>query len=217
MQEVYHIKHKKFLLNSLKDTYPYIYFSHHSFRFSLESGLVIISKEKLENVSFHQFKHKCLEEKLFAQAGFASFVKENSLYVNVHLTAGGLSGPESKKTEIIRAFQIEELLEYIGSFNLKTKFIIGDLNCGPDVSIDNFLLFLNNGFNQSSNTIYTWDPENILNKNGIHSHCPKQSIDHILIKGVDNFKTEILFNKPEIKVKNSLVTLSDHYGIILDL
>ena len=217
LQEVYHIKHKDFLKKSLQNIYPFIYYSHHSFRFSLESGLVVLSKEKLDDIHFCQFKSKCLEEKLFAQAGFVSFIKDNSLFFNVHLTAGGLSGPESPKTEKIRELQIKELLTYSNKFELQRKFIIGDLNCGPEVSSQNYSYLLESGFNKSKNHLYTWDPENILNKNGIHAHCPKQSIDHILIQGLSNFETEICFTQADIDVENQKVTLSDHYGISLNL
>src|SRR5690606_2361149 len=67
LQEVYHIKHKKFLEESLKKHYPYYFYIHKGYRFKVENGLVIFSKFPLNETKLIPFQSVRLEEKFFAQ------------------------------------------------------------------------------------------------------------------------------------------------------
>mgnify|MGYP003682944241 FL=1 len=111
---------------------------------------------------------------------------------NVHLTAGGIVGPESKKAEKLRSHQVEQLLKDAENNSSEFSIILGDLNCGPKVSSMNFSAFEAAGFTGFGDNIQTWDPKNSLNIDGIHKHCPSQCIDRIL------------FND---KIKNLLLTV----------
>ncbi len=73
---------------------------------------------------------------------------------------------------------------------------------------------LTNGFINLSSDLCTWDPKNPLNINGIHAHCPPQSIDHIMTNMIVTSKSQQCFEDPVVEVKNrEKVTLSDHYGV----
>jgi endonuclease/exonuclease/phosphatase family metal-dependent hydrolase len=105
---------------------------------------------------------------------------------------------------------------------IKDNIIVGDFNCGPNVSINNYNKFHEAGFLSLDSEINTWDPKNPLNINGIHKDCPEQSIDHILINSKFSLKSEssslkVIFKDANIITQKMAVTLSDHYGISLEL
>ena len=226
LQEVYRIKHKDFLIEKLSKTYPYSFHVHKGFRFSMENSLMIFSKVPFGEFSLHDFKRTRVEEYLFAKTGYLKMnIKIGDLKVglyNVHFTAGGLLGPEHKKAEELRSHQIDQLLNDIKQNGITDNIIVGDFNCGPNVSINNYNKFLEAGFISLDSSINTWDPKNPLNINGIHKDSPEQSIDHILINCEFSLKSEssnlkLIFKEANIITQKMAVTLSDHYGISLEL
>ena len=217
LQEIYHVDHKQFLVREVIDKYPFIHYVHKGFRFSMENGLMFLSKTPLNNVKQISFKNTRIEEYLFAQTGYAKFelYRDNKTYFvyNIHLTAGGILGPEHKKTDQLRSHQIEQLLSDIEDDECDGHILVGDFNCGPGVSDINYKAILRGGFKNISCNTMTWDPKNPLNINGIHKNCPPQSIDHIMVNFACENETKLCFNQPLVSSKIGDISLSDHYGI----
>lgn len=228
LQEIYSLRHKRLLAGRLGKLYPHYYFTHYSYKLSLENGQMIFSKVPLTNTSFYRFKNKLWEENLLSAMGFLmadiSFGGEAYSIMNVHFTAGGLRGPQSAKAEAIRARQIDELFKLIPA--QKPTIVLGDFNCGPKTSKTNFSRLTENQklvhFNDRLET--TWDPENYLNKDSFHAHCPPQCIDHIFfspeaLNHITEAKHQVVFKQPTVKVSDKipLISISDHNGVLADL
>ena len=209
LQEIYHIEHKAFLYEKLKDHYQFIFYEHKGFRFSMENGLMVFSKLPLENFTNITFKATRFEEKVFASTGYQKFTINEYQFIHLHLTAGGILGPEHKSTERLRQSQIQQVLEQVNDMAV----ILGDFNCGPQISEDNYNLFLVNSFKNITSDQMTWDPENPLNKKGIHAHCPPQSIDHIMLNFDCKTTSSLIFDDPQIMTHKGAITLSDHYAL----
>lgn len=214
LQEIYHIDHKFFLSQELKDQYPFIYFEHKGFRLAMENGLMILSKQKLKSFEQFTFKDSRWEEKLFASTGFQIFSLNNIRFYHIHLTAGGILGPEHKQAELLRQNQIQQLVKDISA---QEVIILGDFNCGPTVSVRNYQTIVDAGFMNITSDKITWDPQNPLNSHGIHAHCPPQSIDHVMANFVMNAKSSVCFDDAIVDTKKGKVTPSDHYGVCLDI
>lgn len=212
LQEIYHINHKAFLYEELKADFPFIYFEHKGFRLSMENGLMIVSKKELIDYQQVTFSNTRWEENFFASTGYQKFKLNNLNFFHIHLTAGGLLGPEHKQAELLRKSQIEQLLRDI---DFKNAILLGDFNCGPTVSAGNYQTIVDAKFVNLTSDHHTWDPENPLNINGIHSHCPAQSIDHIMANFEMKTESKICFNEALVKTKKGRVTLSDHYGVFV--
>jgi endonuclease/exonuclease/phosphatase family metal-dependent hydrolase len=217
LQEIYCVDHKQFLCREVIERYPYIHYVHKGFRISMENGLMFLSKTPLNSVKQINFKNIRLEEYLFAQTGYSKFElhrNDKKFFVyNIHFTAGGILGPEHKRSDKLRGHQIEQLLKDISSDNCDGHILIGDFNCGPSVSEINYNALIAAGFKNISSNALTWDPKNPLNSNGIHKYCPPQSIDHIMLNFECEHETKVCFDKANIKSSIGNITLSDHYGI----
>ena len=217
LQEIYHVEHKQFLVREVIDHYPFIHYVHKGYRFSMENGLMFLSKTPLNNVKQISFKNTRIEEYLFAQTGYAKFElhRDNKTYFvyNIHLTAGGILGPEHKKADLLRQSQIVQLLVDIESDKCDGHVLVGDFNCGPGVSDINYKTILRAGFKNISSDTMTWDSKNPLNINGIHKNCPPQSIDHIMVNFDCKTDTKLCFTEALVESKFGKLTLSDHYGI----
>lgn len=104
--------------------------------------------------------------------------------------------------------------------------LIGDLNCGPEASCDNFQYVLDAGYrdtyneihhsftttnsttnSSSSSSSYTWDPKNILNTMGPHKHCPGQRCDHILIPKYNIIMNQYHVQKADILLREPIVPI----------
>lgn len=170
--------------------------------------------------------------------------------INMHATAGRFD-PES--FDEIRETELKEAIEECEKFSSKSKdrhqgraVIVGDLNMGPEQSKPNYDYMIQNGFVDGvlqamgmntkmnanaatevvnpSKILYTWDPTNILNNEGIHNHCPKCRLDHLFLEKDSKFcakKAKVFMEDPFIPVihkgKETDITLSDHYGLLMDL
>mmetsp|Transcript_10451 Transcript_10451/g.16039 ORF Transcript_10451/g.16039 Transcript_10451/m.16039 type:complete len:311 (-) Transcript_10451:244-1176(-) len=164
--------------------------------------------------------------------------------VNLHTTAGGTDDPESDATNKFRESQLKEAIDFLekGSHDGDRKVLIGDLNMSKEVSSCNYEYLCNSGYtdlvhhaeelppktttndNENSDEPFvTWDPENILNKRGPHAKCPGQRCDHVFAEESSNLyvkKAYPMFTDAFIecpKEENLKVTLSDHYGIQVEI
>eukprot|EP00039_Didymoeca_costata_P019973 m.339573 g.339573 ORF g.339573 m.339573 type:complete len:302 (-) comp18871_c0_seq1:187-1092(-) len=169
------------------------------------------------------------------------------MFVNLHTTAGGGVDPESPGTDGTRQSEIDEALSLCRESISKNipGFIIGDLNAGPDASPGNYESILKAGFRdmyleaQEANVLTpgktcTWDPKNPLNVCGVHWYCPPQRCDHLFVpKGPwkvekasvvmtettarTRLKVPLDKEHKKMKVQETAVTPSDHYGLLFDI
>src|SRR5690606_9245018 len=104
----------------------------------------------------------------------------------------------------------------------KLNIIVGDFNCGPDVSFENYEIFLKENFTHLNSKLMTWDPLNPLNVDGIHKYCPPQCIDHVFLNEtasdeLQSYQVTRVFDKPIVKIEKEMLTISDHYGVKVEL
>lgn len=234
LQEIYREKDKQYLISSLKDNYPYYSYYTHSPIIGLNNSFMLFSKEPIIETKFYRFNDNySIDEKYFDNKGIlVSSIKSKEFGMldiyNTHTTAGGLfSHPESKRVDLIRALQIKQLLNLIKVSSYHYSIITGDINAGMGVSEDNYNLIIKNDFIDTFNyknpndIANTWDPKNILNSNGPHKTSPAQRIDHIFIHKTSKFHTvsaEIIFKNPIVPiVNNKMLTISDHYGLLIKI
>lgn len=237
LQEIYKIEDNKFLISRLMDRYPYFAYSRHKNIFRIQNGLLFLSKYPIQKSDFILFENGTIDEYFFACKGVL-FVKlkesplgELEIY-NTHTTAGGaFYHPENKKVDRIRHKQLKQLLNLtkIGS---GLAILVGDFNTGPNVSEENYLEIIQNGFvdcyqsfHKSNDELLevTWDPKNPLNADGPHKTSPPQRIDHVFISKdmKENLiinEAIILFDSAFVEIRKDFkITLSDHYGLLVKI
>lgn len=242
LQEVWRESHAKSLIEALKDKYPYVGRSSVSSWWQLHNGLMLFSKFPITN--FKLIKHAKAEctESIFASKCMQVVELSTSMgpmmIVNMHTTAGGID-PESCNE--IREMELEEAMVECVAFSSRSPahkgraIIVGDLNMGPEESKPNYDFMVGKGYvdavlqaatgdDRDNNSMHTWDPKNILNAEGVHSHCPSCRIDHLFFQQDSQFcvtEASLFMNEAFIPVmhrgKEEKVTLSDHYGVLMNL
>jgi endonuclease/exonuclease/phosphatase family metal-dependent hydrolase len=233
LQEVYEEPHRLFLIERLKEHYPYHFHSRHEGFWGLEDSLMFFSKLPITEKHVIPFDQETLDQELATYKGVMVITvavspnREVVLY-NTRTTAGGLRDPQNKVVENIRASQIHQILKAIvGSRNTNPRIILGDFNSGPETSPGKYNLFKEIGlvdvYAQKHPFMRlfkrTWYPSNPLNVSGPHRHCPPQRIDHIFMREADKKllvarRAEIVFEKQTVAVDaGKKVTLSDHCGL----
>jgi len=231
LQEVYGDSTRRWLAESLKDTYPFAIYPRKKRNFGLENGLMTFSRFPASG-DLELFTDAALDETFFDSKGFLitrhQIAKEVTLNtVNLHTTAGGMFRlPEHRAIDLIRSRQIKQLLTRALSLN-SPLVIAGDLNAGPGVSEKNYQQMLGAGFLSIHDLIHgqtseaTWDPNNTLNSHGPHKICPPQRIDHLFVKSTDlasnrigAVSSTICLKEPIVDIPGQkAVTVSDHFGI----
>jgi endonuclease/exonuclease/phosphatase family metal-dependent hydrolase len=219
LQEVYRKDHCERIIRELG--YPYAIQSRD--RFLLRSGLMVLSKYPLQG-NYIPFSERLIEDRIADKGMIAAraLTPEGSVaIVNVHPTAGGRLHPEHPQVEHVRSAQLTQAMEELTRLGDIANVLIlaGDFNTGPEASPGNFQEMLDQGYRDTfrANGAYrfTWDPNNPLNAQGPHAHCPPQRCDHVLIKGeVAEAKTDIVLTDPVVNVPNGTCTVSDHYGLL---
>lgn len=233
IQELYHQDDVLQLKDILKEKFPYSVFSEStSKKVQLSHGLAIFSKFPLSEMQDSRYKTQLIDEGIFGPKGFLlSYIQipkiGKTLVINTHTSAGGLfQHPEGKKTETCRALQLTQIASLANTTDVNS-IIVGDLNCGHDVSQRNFNILMDRGFlpveNLTNNVEIgpTWDPLNTLNINSPHKTSPPQRIDHILISDklseIISIKSVSRSFTQELQFENKMHTLSDHYGITVEI
>ena len=239
LQEVWRESHAKSLVEALKGKYPYVVRSSLSSWWQLHNGLMLFSKFPITN--YKLIKHAKAEriESIFGSKCMQVVELSTSMgpimIVNMHATAGGID-PESCNE--IRESELEEAMAECAAFSSRSPdhrgraIIVGDLNMGPEESKSNYDFMVEKGYvdgvlqaaTNDGNTMHTWDPKNILNAEGVHSHCPSCRIDHLFFEQDSQFcvtEASLFMNEAFIPVmhrgKEKNVTLSDHYGVLMNL
>lgn len=233
IQELYHSADLMRVKQFLGSTFPYATIScMPRSKFRLGHGLAIFSKYPMLDDTSIEFKSQLIDERYFGPKGcLAAWIDipliGKILLANVHTSAGGIfEHPESVKSDQCRSAQLGEVSVFVND-RAARAIVAGDFNCGPDVSAGNFYSFLESGYFRPEEIALfadlgpTWDPENALNVKSPHSTSPPQRIDHVLFSNslfsdlhVSSVKR--IF-RHDVCTDGYFHTLSDHYGLLIDL
>ncbi len=231
-QELYRTEDKLYLVDALKDLYPYaLYYQKvNEFPVGLHNGELFLSKLPILESSFSLFSRNVISEKAIADKGLLSMVIQFNgkriAITNVHTTVGGgMYDTESPKANAIRNRQLIQALHTTDAFNADIRIILGDFNAGPNVSAVNHQVMLEHNYLDTYQEIYdeeedcvTWNPMNKLNYNGYFPSSPPQRIDNIFINktGKQHYnilEADVMLREEVLEEANGLrVPLSDHYG-----
>lgn len=239
LQEIYKVSHKRAVMKALADRWPHADFPRGRPPLKLDSGLLVLSRFPITTARFHPFKDAPRDERFFVHRGAFTTVHETPGFgslrlLSFHTTAGGTRhDPESAEADAIRARQIDAILDLAdaGPANCATV-LIGDLNAGPPVSMDNYRQVLARGYadllaetvgEAEAARAVTWDSQQPLNKRGPHNHQRPQRIDHVFLKrerlaAWRVADARIVLTEPIVAVPGEgKVTVADHYGVYVRL
>jgi endonuclease/exonuclease/phosphatase family metal-dependent hydrolase len=235
LQEVYGDAARRGIASVLLDLYPHGLYPRERRLLGLQNGVMTLSRFPASGrtILFHDAP---LDESLLDSKGFlhSTHLLDDGLklhILNAHTTAGGLfHHPENPRVNRIRSLQIRQML--CTQAGLPSPVVIaGDMNAGPGVSETNFRQVLDAGFVSIHDLVNgdsaqpTWDPLNPLNSRGPHRNCPPQRIDHVFVRAQDldsallePISSRICLQDAVVSVNgNQRVSISDHYGIIVEL
>ena len=234
LQEVFSRRHLELISMSLLNTHPHRY-APRSLRPKLfGSGLALFSKFPILEFNLHWFKSQLFEEAVFAPRSYMTVTVDTGTQglveiINCHTTAGGSRHhPESSTADACRQLQIEEMVVFSSERDISVNhsLLVGDLNCGPEASIENYKYLLSKGFTdlvvralEDAPAPITWDPQNSLNAFSPHKTSPPQRIDHIFAKSKSKFSAvdyKAFGIEPKVVVfPENYCTPSDHYGVMV--
>jgi len=201
----------------------------------LPGSLLLLSRLPIQASGSRRFSRAMPDERLAAWFGLQWIEVEPAglprlRLVNAHTTAGGLFGdPEAARTETLRAHQLAELQAACEAG--APAILLGDLNCGTDVSPDNFHQLLRAGYRDTLRALHpgaadaelvTWDSRQPLNAPGPHRHQSPQRIDHVLLapRAVPLLRPVaggVVLREATVASPLGMVTPSDHYGVLVEL
>lgn len=238
-QEIYADRDLDRLRSELGGDYPH-YVSARDYtsfpRIRAHSGLSIFSKFPLSQHVHIPHDDVAIDERPFVGRGFLLADVESPLGMialsNVHLTSGGIfRNPRAPRMSYVRNQQIDQAISRLLERPHVLRILTGDLNAGPDVSKENYARVLEHGFvdawdlhptpNERIKQV-TWEIANPLNHREFHKTDAPQRIDHLFLHpaGLESVRikrAEIVLHEPRVPTKHGLVTVSDHYGLVVDL
>ncbi len=233
LQEVYEQSHRSFLIKELRGKYPHHFYSRQRRLFRLEDSLIIFSKYPIVRRKVIAYTNSVFDERILTYKGVLVAKIHSDVFgsisvFNTHTVTGGIRDQENRTVEDVRAMQIEEMIRGVeNSKGHDIKIIVGDMNTGPEVAKENYDMLLNRGYidvvalKHPYTKKKTWDPRNVLNREGHYSKSPPQRIDHIFLRESDVtklkiVKAEIILDKPTIRVVGGgKITISDHAGVLV--
>jgi endonuclease/exonuclease/phosphatase family metal-dependent hydrolase len=218
------------LCAALADVYPHVAgLTRRGPRLRLGCDLLILSRYPLSAIRHVRFDRAATEEQLFTSLGLlqASVRLPSGRHVRLitfHTSAGGVRRhPESAAMELIRAQQIEQILD--AARGPDPVVLAGDLNAGPEASPVNYRQVLAAGFSDAFAAAgaegITWDPGNPLVADGAEWHLPPQRIDHVLVNSAARRLQEVqaarivLAERSVAAGLDRQIPLSDHYGVLV--
>ena len=231
LQEMFHRDKQDSLCHRLQKYYPYnMGVNSPGWKFRLGNELLTLPRYPLINARLVRFKNAPAEELRHTSKGFYHMqTKLPSLglvnLINFHMSAGGKHAQlEAPAMENIREKQITQLIDYTSG--LDRMILAGDLNAGPEASIDNYKQVLDAGFFDlfvaGGGHGMSWDPDNALVRQGSESYLCAQRIDHIfadesLFEEIKPMGAEIVFKDHCISSGDGPIPISDHYGLTVDM
>lgn len=230
LQEVFGGQTQRLVAEQASPSYPYSLLDDRSS--AMGSGLMVLSRHPMSDTMQLTFRSNPFLARAIVAFGAQRVAvhvpgQRPTVVVNTHLTAGLLSGPESRSVNAQRARQIDELAELavrrprFGGLEV----IAGDFNAGPDASRSNYMRIVEAGFTDAytsadkrcGDQTVTWSTENVLAARGPHATSPPQRVDHVFYAAGGPFRAdmaEIVFVDDRVPLSDgSAVPMSDHYGL----
>lgn len=234
LQEIYGENPRQELFSALKDVYPHQAVNPQPKRMGTDDGLMVLSKYPILDIKFVPFIQGPPLEKALGDKGYlacqidASDLGRISLF-NCHLTAGApMHKTNDPITEKWRSQQIRQMLKDVDAVIGSNPLIVGDFNCGPECSFENYRELLLGGYSdlfaraindRQIDNLPSYDANNPLN-----AHCsdPSMRIDHFFVRAKTAHRWTIAHawrvgEEAFVPVGGELVPLSDHYGLMLDM
>ena len=155
LQEVYDDYQSFLLIEELRSKYPYSARQESGGLLQYHNGLLVLSRWPITSNFLQTYDSVSTLEYFFATKSNLVVTIDVPLLgklclINVHTTAGGTLLPEDPMTEDVRLSELHQIVEYceeISSDRPEEKIIIvGDLNCGPEASKENFKFILNSSY-----------------------------------------------------------------------
>ncbi len=229
-QEIYNKGHQELLIKAFKKDYPF-YARSELFGFRMNGGLMTFSKFPIIKSRYVPFVLNTLDEMIVVQRGFLETSIEVPYFgrvhiTNVHMTSGGAFFDQAaKESQYLRTIQMKQVLRR--SQNKNNVIILGDFNCGPLSSPHNYNFLPSHGFIDTfvylnKHNQYTWDTTIFLTKGGTFKNKINHRDDSIFIsqdfmEKADITSSDIVFNKPILRINENDIHLSDHFGIFVIL
>lgn len=246
LQECYTSYQIRYIVTQLADLYPYHAHKASTGWWKLQNGMVTLSKYPITKQYLLPFTNTSALESWFAnKSQLVSVVDVPNVgqiaVVNIHTTAGGYYLPTHPLSDLDRQHELGEVIEVtkMEEENGCHCVVIGDYNCGPYSSCNNWMEFKQtnnyrdlfveaqegNRWWSENGEPFTWDPKNYLNAIGPHKELPSDRLDHIMIPRNDVFwkawecsSARILFTDVCVDIlENQRSTISDHYGLFCEL
>jgi endonuclease/exonuclease/phosphatase family metal-dependent hydrolase len=233
LQEIYDKRHRRYLSRSLRRAYPYA--AGVGDRWSLFSnGLMVLSRYPIVEHGYvvapgFKFHERRISKKGYLEVEMAVPGIGPVRLIDLHLTVSGMFVPSVERMDSRRRHQeIDHLLELAGATGDKPALLVGDFNCSPDIHGDHYRRFLDAGYvdsfvaSGSTGDGHTWLADNALNRDGPYRNSPSQRIDHVLVPkrlltGLRPMQASVVLNWPLVAAGEKRITLSDHYGMMVDL
>ena len=235
LQEIYSDSQVALLMERLP-TLPYKarVANHHFWQF--HNGLLFLSKWPL-TVSIQKHKQSSALESVFASKSCLVAKMETPIgkiaWANLHTTAGGGADPEAGAVDQVRQSELQEAVNLCTAARADgyAPLIVGDLNCGPESSAENYEFLSDCGFQDlvlpfAESIGCTWDPTSPLNNMTVFANSPACRIDHVFADSqapVEASKAVKVFTEEDVTVPGKgkrtaqQVGLSDHFGVLVHL
>ena len=231
LQEVFHITDQSYLVAALKQDYPY-HCALRGTKSAIGNGLLYLSRYPLTECALTIHK-TAMASPLQKEAAFLSVTAQltdlpNLRLLALHLTAAGpFSNPQSEAELKRRRRELEALLASPGASD---SVLLGDFNASPHVCPEIYSEIIERGYYDAfieagcadGAHAATWERENYFNRRSLYRNAPSQRIDHVflpdsLAKTWTVVSAQIALRDPVGLHGNEAFTLSDHFGMLVDL
>ncbi len=235
LQEVYAPTQQAQLAKLLHDAYPHCAYSPTRCLRPFGAALMIFSKYPLVATRHILFDQVPFDEQICVDKGMiiasVDIPQLGALTIaNTHHTSGGaLWNPEGGLAKRVRSRQYEQLFGVLDAHGGVNRLALGDFNAGPEATYDNYAELIAGKYadawtmKNGDASRPTWDVKNILNAHGPHQRTSSQRLDHILphqelLRRVSISRAQLMFSEPVVPLADGRkVTVSDHYGVMVEL
>ena len=230
LQEVFDPLHQSFLAGALRGIYPHAVAAPGR-RTLFGSGLMLLSRHRLEHVAFTRSSGSVIAQTGFLSAELCVPAFGRLRVVNVHLKADiPLARTESPGGMTRRQRELRALLATIRN-SMNPTILLGDFNTSPEIVPSLYRGIVEAGFadcfaasatTAAQRGAVTWDAANPLNLRGLWRSSPSQRIDHVFVSKSCHAPrpaaAEIVLCDACVGIPGGgNVPLSDHYGLLVSL
>ena len=236
LQEIYEQGQVKALLQAVQAQLPHHARVNNQKNIQFHNGLLFLSRTPIDETTLVKHAQASALERTFACKSCLAIRVSTHIgkiaLANLHTTAGGGVDPEAGGVDSVRQSELEEAMELCDQAQADgyASAIIGDLNCGPEASAPNYdYVVQSRGYADvvapfAAEVGATWDQANPLNNLAVFANCPPQRIDHLCFHKDAPFaarRVSKVFTDASVSVikkkKPLAVTLSDHFGLLIDV